>query len=126
MPAGHPRKKLAEELTEALPDTWRIIPEQRNVDPQNRTVVVVKQRTLVKNPAAPNASRLVGFTLTLISRYVDTEKAEDDLDVTLPVLLAAIDGIPNLRWDEAEKVAIDDTRLGYDVTVQAPTKKENL
>lgn len=126
MPATHPRKQLAEELTAALPDTWRVIPEQRSVDPQNRNVVIVKQQTLTKNPAAPNASRIIRFTLTLVSRYVDIEKAEDDLDITLPILLAAIDGIQNLRWEEAEKVAIDDTRLGYDVTVYAPTNKENL
>lgn len=127
MPVGHPRKQLADFLTEQLPKSWRVIPEQRTFDPQNKTCVIVKQQTIARNPAAPIGVRTVGFVLTLVSRFTsEVEQIEDDLDARLPELLAVLDGAPGIQWSTATKVLVFDTYLGYDIPVEVGTAKENL
>lgn len=124
MAVGHPRKQLAETLRPLLPSSWRVVDSERSLDRNDRTTVIVRQREITKNPAAPKASRIVQFVLTIVSRYVGPDNAEDDLDSTVPTLLNTLDGVDGLRWDTAEKVEVGDSRLGYDITVYVTTTKE--
>lgn len=125
MDVGHPRKQLAEVLKARLPKSWRIIPEQRSFDDVGKTTVVIKQTTISKLPAAPIGMRSVAFTLTLVSRFTSIAAAEDDLDELVPDLLDHLEAL-GIKWSTATKVAVDENYLGYDITVEINTKKENL
>lgn len=124
--ATHPRRQLVDTLTPLVPSTWRVIPAQRTFDSDNRTTLIVKQDGHDKPAGAVRAAVQVRFTLTLASRFIDPEKAEDDLDATVPQLLAILDSLHGITWSTTTKVAVDDTHLGYDITVQIATKKESL
>lgn len=127
MAVDHARKDLAAYLEGRLPKTWRIIPEQRNYDPANKTTVIVKQETVARAAAAPIGVRVVTFTLTLVSRFTaELEVIEDDLDARLPELLTILDTTRGLRWTTAQKVAVTDKHFGYDISVEVDLKKENL
>jgi hypothetical protein len=126
MPVAHPRKELVEALQGAVPASWRVVPSKRTLDLPNRTTVVVKQLAIVKTPEAPRGARSIEFVLTLVSRYLDADKAEDDLDSTTPDFLAILDQIRNLRWERAEQVVVEEKYLGVDVTVSVVTKKGQL
>lgn len=126
MATSHPRKQLADLLKSLVPSTWVIIPEQRNFDTPTATTVIVKQSEVSRLSAAQLASRQIGFTLTLVSKQTTIARAEDDLDATLPKLLDILDGIRNLGWTTATKVAVDDKHIGYDIPITILAKKENL
>lgn len=127
MAVQHPRTQLAAALRDLIPKTWDVITSERNFDAKNRTVVILKQSTVARAPGAPIGARTIGFTITLTSRFTtDLDRAEDDLDGTLPKLLGYIESIPNLKWTTATKVSVNDTYLGYDIPVEIPLKKENL
>lgn len=127
MATGHPRKQLADYLSEHLPKSWRVIPEQRTYDYANKTTVVVKQSGLARAVAAPIGIRTVEFTLTVVSRFKsDMGSMEDDLDARVPEFLDVIEAAPGLKWTTATKVLVDELYLGYDIAVEVNTKKENL
>lgn len=126
MAIAHPRKQLAEYLAEHCPKTWLIVPEQRTFDAVGKTTLVVKQQRITRTSAAPIGIRTVEFTLTLVSRFKNIAAAEDDLDARLDELLQVLDAAGGIKWTTADKVAVTETYLGYDVEVEINTTKENL
>lgn len=118
------RKALEAQLKPLLPRTWRIVPYQRNLDTIAHTTVMFKQTAIDKLPQAPQGVLIVDLTLTIISHFTDTVKAEDDLDDAVLELCLAMDANPHVIYGRADKVMFDDTHLAYDITIQTTARKD--
>lgn len=87
-------------------------------------VLVVKTNGFEKVPAAPQTKRIGHFTAALVSPHHDIDRAEEDLDdrleVLLPLLLTA-----GLNWTEATQVGWgrdadgNPTHLAYDINIDS-------
>lgn len=118
------RDYLKTELTPLIPSTWRIIPEQRMPDTITKTTVVLKHLRITRLPAAPIGSLDNSVVITIADPHKETAAAENALDDNVLELVTAIDGHDNISWSLAEKVNVNDTYLGWDITVAVTTQKE--
>jgi hypothetical protein len=92
----------------------RIIKSIRFVGEIATPILVVKTNSLAKIPAAPRAGFLGSFTLTLVSPHKDLDKAEDDLEGRLEVLLPSL-FTWGLLWESADQAQYDEDRICYDI-----------
>lgn len=122
--ADAPRAQLAAFLSavDVLPANWRIVPYSRNIDKFEVPIVMLKQESFERHPTAPR-THLVNFTLTIVTPHSDTEKAEDDLDDNVTLLLHTFDAL-GLQWKTAQKVLFDDQHLAYDIPVSITSQKD--
>lgn len=118
-----PRKALKAALKPVLPKEWRIIPYETNPDVQATTVVMLKQESIERNPAAPLGAHDIGFTVTIESPLDGLEKAEDELDDGVVLLLHKLDEL-HIAWKTAKKVLATSGRLAYDITLTITSYKE--
>lgn len=114
-----PRKRLAQLLAPMLPPAWRIIAWQDSLsrDTLSTTVVMLKQRTIKRAPAAPAGAHIVEFVVTIATALSDPAKAEDDLDDSVNALIHALES-SRIHWESATKVQAGSDTLAYDLTVQ--------
>lgn len=120
------RDSLIEYLRTVLDDTAgleriHLVKTPRNVDKLSRPTLVVKTDSLEKLPAAPIGNMLGNFTLGLVSNHLDMEKAEDQLDELLEILLPAL-FTHNIVWTQATQTAFDEQHLSYDIAVSTIIK----
>jgi hypothetical protein len=101
----------------ALEDV-RIVKSPRFVGEISKPILIVKTNSLSKIPAAPRAGFLGSFTLTLVSPHKDLDKAEDDLEARLEVLLPKL-FTWGLLWESADQAQYDEDRICYDITTQS-------
>lgn len=111
-----PRKALEQALKPVLPKKWRIIPYETNPDVQAVTVVMLKQEEITRNPAAPQGAHDIAFTVTIESPLDGLEKAEDELDDAVVLLLHEFDAL-GIAWTTAKKVLATSGRLAYDISL---------
>lgn len=117
------RLKLICSTTEGL-ESIRVIESVRNVgEGTNTPMLIVKTNGLRKLPQAPRASLTGEFGLTLVSPHVDIDKAEDQLEAILEVLLPTLFTF-SMSWESADQVAWDDARIAYDITITSIYTKE--
>lgn len=93
----------------------RVIPTIRYVGEISKPILIVKTNSFSKIAAAPRAGLLGSFTLTLVSPHQDLERAEDDLEARLEVLLPAL-FTWGLLWESADQAQYDENRICYDIT----------
>jgi len=115
------REQLIDVLTPLMPADWRLIKYQRNIDRIDRLTLIVKQQTIEKLPQAPAGALVTSFTLTLVAPYTDPTKAEDALDAGVMDLLLGLGRMNQTSWSTASKVLVEDTYLGYDVSIKIST-----
>lgn len=96
----------------------RLVKSVRAVDELSKPVLVVGRPTYEKLPAAPIKKRLATFPCTLISPHVDTDRAEDDLDARLEILLPKL-FTSGLMWTEARGTSWDELHLAFDIDIQS-------
>lgn len=113
------RTDLATQLKPLLPRTWKIVPEQRNIDVLTKPLVMLKQLRIEPGKDLPQDHHWVTFVLTIVSPHQDPALAEDQLDDSVAELLFAVDALPHLSWLSAEKVSFQDSYIAYDVTLKA-------
>ena len=118
------RKWVEDQLTPLIPNTWRFIRYDTNVDRINQTVVMLKLQTIRRTPEAPNSGHTVEFVMTIVEPRLDTKQREDDLDAKLIDLVYFIDKIPNLRWVSAQRVIFSENNLAFDITIEAVTTQD--
>ncbi|MDJ0336436.1 hypothetical protein QMG83_14510 [Salinibacterium sp. G-O1] len=121
---GTLREQLADQLRPLLPAAWKLVDVERNVDATNTPVVQLKLGDIAKTDAAPQGMFTSTWTITIISPHQDITKAEYQLDDDVIDLLFALDTIPGVQWSAAKKVAVDETRLGWDITTEMHVQKE--
>jgi non-ribosomal peptide synthetase component F len=115
------RDSLITYLQTVLDDTEglgriQLVKTPRAVDKLSRPALVVKTDSLEKLPAAPIGNMLGNFLLTLVSNHLDMEKAEDQLDDLLELLLPAL-FTHNIVWTRATQVGYDEQHIAYDIAV---------
>jgi hypothetical protein len=115
------RPWLAEQLE--LPTAWHVIPEQRMPETIARITVVIKHRRIEKLPEAPIGHLRHEVTLTVADPHTDVAAAEDALDEAVVELIGTLDGHPSISWSDAEKVAVNDTYFGWDLTLSVITNR---
>lgn len=126
MPTGVPRKIVGSELKPLLPKNWKVIDSARPFSNLQVPIVQIKQRRLERNTIAPVKVWDCELIVTVWAPQSNTEAAEDALDDTLlPTLIAALENIDGVLWEEAVKVkSEDESRLGYDIRITIPLVKE--
>jgi hypothetical protein len=98
----NPRKVFGTELKKLLPRKTKVVPEPKQLDEleAGHPVVMIVQ-TGIRH--APNA---IGAYLCAMAVWVIEPKRidpEDDLDDTLSEVITALDQLPFVNWDEAER-----------------------
>jgi hypothetical protein len=115
------RDSLITYLQTVLDDTEglgrvQLVKTPRAVDKLSRPALVVKTDSLEKLPAAPIGNMLGNFLLTLVSNHLDMEKAEEQLDELLELLLPAL-FTHNIVWTRATQVGYDEQHIAYDIAI---------
>lgn len=118
------REWLTANLKPLLPTGWKWLDSERAVDVTAAVTVQWKQRRIAPLPEAPLSHLGVEGILAVSSPRVDIERAEDDLDDAVLELVAAIQSLQGIRFTEATKVAADEQRLGYDLSLTVITNKK--
>lgn len=109
---------LDEHLKPLLPEGWRWVPEQRNLDTLDAVTVIWKQSRILPHAAAPLGAVRVEGTLTVATPHTDIARAEESLDDAVIELCSALDGLDGIAWTEATKVSLGESGpLGYDIQV---------
>lgn len=96
----------------------KLVRSVRATDQLSRSPILIVKTNSFERVAS--ASRWVqgNFTLVLVSNHKDVDKAEDQLDDLIEVLLPKLTG-SSIMWDTATQTAYDDTHIAYDITVRA-------
>lgn len=101
----------------------RVVPSVREVGELSAPVLIVKTNALTKLPASPRSHFNGNFTLTLVSEHKDIDRAEDDLEALLEVLLPTLFTY-SMSWESADQVGYGGSNLAYDITANSIYKRE--
>ncbi|WP_349902607.1 hypothetical protein [Parafrigoribacterium humi] len=115
---------LDEQLTPLLPSGWTLIPNQRMPETITVTTVVLKHLEIERLDAAPLGQLRNTVVLTVADAHQNQTTAENELDESVLTLCTALDALKNLNWTGAKKVLVNDTYLGWDITLTVITSKE--
>lgn len=116
------RDFLNSQLTPKLPDGWKVIPYDSNLDALDAPTVMYRVQSLRKHPAAPTSTYQAVWVLTVISPLTDASRRDDDAD---DLVVDLLDGLTAARipWTTAEKAAWGKQYICYDVEIQLPTTR---
>lgn len=119
------REDLVSMLTPVLPDGWRLVPYQRNIDVIKNVTVMLKQLSIAKLPEAPKGTWSVGFVLTIVDPHDNPVTAEAALDDNVITFFDILDALKGVNPTEATKVKFSETKtnLAYDITATITTKR---
>jgi hypothetical protein len=93
----------------------KLVKSIRSVDRLSQPTLIVKTVRLQKLPAAPIGNMLGEFLLVLVSNHVDVDRAEDQLDDLLEVLLPKLFN-SNVVWTAADQTSFEE-HVSYDISV---------
>jgi hypothetical protein len=107
-----------------VPKTWKLFEYGGNLDAlAKQPVLRLILKSISREPAAPLSKRSVTFDLELIEPNVDPQTREDALDQKLLDLLGAIDGLPSISWITAERGVIDNSNIGFTISLEVIVNK---
>lgn len=112
--------ELVAGLRAAVPSTWTVRDAEGQVSTSLGIVLWYEQGDLVTTiNGRPTGPGNVGveFTLTLAAPETDPEKGTATVTNAVVSLLSALDAMPNLYWDRAEKVRLNTGETTYRVEV---------
>lgn len=119
------RAMLQATLEPMVPSDWQFIPNQRMPQTIDRVTVVLKHGKITPLPEAPTSHLTHDIVLTVVDPHEDQVTAEDALDQHVVELIAAIQAAPDhIGFEQAEKVMVTSTYLGWDLTIQFITQKK--
>jgi hypothetical protein len=102
---------------EGLEDV-RLVKSVRNIGELSKPTLIVSTDAFEMNEAAPRSTAVGRFTLALVSPHQDLDRAEDQLDDLLELLLPTLLSY-NMVWTRAEQTQFDSSHLSYDISVTA-------
>lgn len=111
---------LVDTLTAVLPDTWRIVDADTKAERSLAVVLYYEQGdvvTTINGGALPVGFVGTEFTLTLAAPEEDPQKGTKTVTDALMILLPALDPLPYLAWDKAEKVRLTTGETCYRLDV---------
>lgn len=119
------RAQVAAKLAPHIPDGWAVKPHTvKQVTTLSRTTLYVEHTGIGPLPDAPESHVSSTVVVTVLSHLTDYEKAEDALDTPILALITDLDGDTELGFERAEKTAVNDTYLGWAITLTVTTAKE--
>jgi hypothetical protein len=118
------RRWVLEELKPILPKDWRLVPYAADVDAPSVPTVLIKLQSVAPLPGAPLGHLNATYVVTIVEPQTDAGTADRNLDDELLTLLHALDGVQNLIFSQAERVAFDDVHMAYDVSLTVITSKD--
>jgi hypothetical protein len=121
MPEGSVRDLLVEALE--FPAGWVFIPDQRIPGTISATTVILKHSRIEPLPEAPIGTLRNTVTLTVVDPHENQSTAENELDDAVLTLITSLDSHSWINWSLAEKVAVRDPYIGWDVTLTVITQK---
>ena len=108
-----------------LPRNWTWFSSKTNLDNFIHPVVKLTMQRIVRDPDAPQGSRIATFVLTIIEPMSKPGSSDDALDDKVIDLLNALDTVAEMHWESAERVTVNERNPGYDVTIQMKFQKED-
>jgi hypothetical protein len=98
----NPREQVLAAVTQALPDTIRVLEHAQEIDPPKRTTVMVRMGQQRPLPASPQYARLYQAQLLVMASRLERAPADDDLEDAVELILWSIDhsSVP-IVWTEA-------------------------
>lgn len=99
----------------------RVIATERELDDITQPTALIRAKSYDRTAAAPQSHRNVGLLLTLISPYLDLDRAGDQLDAITP---AALDYLDTRYSHEAATAVGYGSRLAFDIPFTVIASKE--
>lgn len=93
-----------------------VVKSARGTDALNKPTLVIQTQGYDKLPAAPIKKRQGRFLATLVSPLRDLDKAEDQLDDLLDILLPAL-FTSGIIWNTADQGGFDESYLAVEITI---------
>ena len=113
------RTQLADALTAALPDTYRVMGFNDQLDGVSRPTVMLWQSSLRRIEQIGHDRLQVSVALWVLTGRDNLERADDDLDDALEDVIAALRPLTWVDWTEAERGVLLERFHGYNLTVTA-------
>lgn len=108
-----------------LPQSWKVVEEQRIPAAIERETVIVKHSRVEKLDAAPIGNLQHEVILAVFVPNRDLAKAEARLDKAVTELLGTLDGHQTINWQSAEKVVTPDGQFpGWELSLTVITEKK--
>lgn len=121
--APNTRRQLGEWLGTALGDTFTIVDHPDKIDdPADRIealIVIVRQR-VIPGPVAGSFQET--HQVWLLDPITDRALSEDNLDLNLNRVLAALDPVEWLAFTEADRDTFDETYPAYRISLDIVSK----
>lgn len=121
-----PRAILKGFLQPLLPEHWKFITHEGDLDALAVTTVFIRQKRIGVLPEAPLGLHKIEFTVSVATSSTDLTTAEDVLDDELNAFLHAVEASPSILWTgDADKVLVTSQNIGYDFTLSLTSRKED-
>lgn len=118
------RNWLAEQLAPLLPSGWKVAAGMGIPATIDRTWVAIKNLRIAPLAEAPT-SHLNNFTtVTIASKFTDQAKATDVVDDQVLELVMDLLTIEGLTFIDANKVLVNDTYIGWDISLSIISRKK--
>jgi hypothetical protein len=121
------RKDLAAALTEALPETVKVIDHPKDIDAQAGSVRAVVMISRTEIAPAPNqqGSYLQTFEIVVVEPRTDQDGvSEDSLDDITDEVIEALDDLDWLRWSNCSRATYAGTHPAYKFDLTITSQKE--
>lgn len=121
------RTDLVQYLTETLAatdglDDIKVVGSVRQIGQLDGPVLIVKTDTYAKVAAAPIRNLGAEFTLVLVSPHQDLDRAEDDLEARLELLVPFLFN-HGMSWQDATQTAYGEQNLAFDIRITSIYKR---
>lgn len=115
-----------QEVVAATPglEDVKVVPSVRQVGELDRPHLIVKTDSYTKVPAAPLRKLGASFVLALVSPHRDIDRAEDDLETRLELLVPALFN-HGMSWEDATQTGFGDSYLAFDIRVNSIYKRSS-
>lgn len=117
------RTVLADALATAFPD-WTIRRHPTAPDAITRNSIIIYGTTL--EPAGLDPSKIVAeLELYVVVPGDDSAAIEDALDAAVEIVANALDGMPAILWEKAERTTLGSIAAAWRFTLKAVYQKES-
>jgi hypothetical protein len=99
-------------------ESVKLVRSIRELGEISKPTLILKTESYVPTAAAPRTSRQGNFIATLVSPHRDLDRAEDQLDDLLELLLPAL-LTAGILWSDATQVGYGDSNLAYDIHISS-------
>lgn len=115
---------LAERLEPLMPEAWKLAPGMETPETIGVVTVAIKHLKIAPLAEAPKGHLTNQMVVTIANPHTDQVKSEAALDDDVLILVQALQDVKNLGFTEANKVLVNNTYLGWDISCSIISKKK--